>query len=60
MRWPDDWYVEVEVPPPDAYWAAMTAHLEHIRWTRGVVAGPTWLRRLVGDTRPPLFNKEVK
>jgi hypothetical protein len=59
MRWPDSWYVEEEVPAPSAYWAEKVRSLgdfaKHVKWTRGVVAGPPWLRKLNGDNRPPLF-----
>ena len=62
MRWPDSWYVEVEVPAPNAYWAAQVESLgdfaKLVRWTKGVPAGPPWFRRLLGDTRPPLFKEE--
>ena len=64
MRWPDSWYVEERCEAPDAYWAAQVAALggaaKYIGWSRGRVAGPPWFRRLVGDTRPPLFGAEEK
>jgi hypothetical protein len=59
MRWPDSWYVEEEVPAPDAYWAAKVASLgesaKYVTWTRGRVAGPPWFRKLTGDSGKPYF-----
>jgi hypothetical protein len=63
MKWPRSWYVEQRCEAPDACWAAKVASRgemgKHIYWSKGVVAGPLWYRRLIGDTRPPLFPQEA-
>ena len=59
MRWPNSWWVEQPCSAPSAKWAAEVASLgkaaKYVRWSKGVLAGPSWLRRLMGDNRKPLF-----
>jgi len=64
MKWPLSWYIKEQCEAPDAYWAAQVASLGELAekvtyWTRGRLAGPVWLRRLLGDTREPLLSERI-
>ena len=62
MKWPLSWYVEERCEAPDAHWDALTKNLLGgcVYWSKGVLVGPPELRKLLGDTRKPLFaDKEA-
>ena len=60
MKWPNSWWVEQPSAAPSAKWAAEVEALgkaaKYISWSKGVLAGPPWLRRVMGDNRKPLFE----